>query len=350
MRLSIILISITTFVSFAGTATQTDWSGGDGVIGPVIDWGDQFYSDTDVNWSSDPGEVSLGYSPVEHTVDGSFDGANSVYAQDVDGDGDMDVLGAAYLDDDITCWENDDGSGTSWTEHTIDGSFDRATSVYAQDVDGDGYMDVLGTASGDDDEITWWENVDGSGTSWTEHTLDGSFHGARSVYAEDVDGDGDMDVLGAAYLDDCITWWENDDGSGTSWTEHTVDGFTRATSVYAQDVDGDGDMDVLGSAYAVHDITWWENDDGSGTSWTEHTVDGNFAGAWSVHAQDVNGDGDMDVLGAAWGDDDITWWENYDGSGTSWTEHTFVDFYGPQSVYAQDVDGDGYMDVCQRPG
>lgn len=300
MRLSIILISITTFVSFAGTATQTDWSGGDGVIGPVIDWGDQFYSDTDVNWSSDPGEVSLGYSPVEHTVDGSFDGANSVYAQDVDGDGDMDVLGAAYLDDDITCWENDDGSGTSWTEHTIDGSFDRATSVYAQDVDGDGYMDVLGTASGDDDEITWWENVDGSGTSWTEHTLDGSFHGARSVYAEDVDGDGDMDVLGAAYLDDCITWWENDDGSGTSWTEHTVDG--------------------------------------------------NFAGAWSVHAQDVNGDGDMDVLGAAWGDDDITWWENYDGSGTSWTEHTFVDFYGPQSVYAQDVDGDGYMDVCQRPG
>ena len=34
--------------------------------------------------------------------------------------------------------------------------------------------------------------------------------GASSVHAADVDGDGDIDVLGAAYLADGITWWEND--------------------------------------------------------------------------------------------------------------------------------------------
>jgi len=45
-------------------------------------------------------------------------------------------------------------------------------------------------------DITWWEN-DGS-QNFTEHPIAGSFTGARSVYAIDVDGDSDIDVLGAA--------------------------------------------------------------------------------------------------------------------------------------------------------
>jgi len=32
---------------------------------------------------------------------------------------------------------------------------------------------------------------------------------AASVYAADVDGDGDMDVLSASYYDDKISWYEN---------------------------------------------------------------------------------------------------------------------------------------------
>lgn len=32
--------------------------------------------------------------------------------------------------------------------------------------------------------------------SFYEHTIDGTFNGATSVYAIDLDGDGDVDVLG----------------------------------------------------------------------------------------------------------------------------------------------------------
>ena len=39
---------------------------------------------------------------TEHTIAGDFDGAFSVYVADVDGDGDTDVLGAAFEADDIT--------------------------------------------------------------------------------------------------------------------------------------------------------------------------------------------------------------------------------------------------------
>jgi len=337
----IIILCIT--VVYADSATQTDWSGGDGIYGPVIDWGNEFFMDTDVSYSNPSDLVLL---PLEHTVDEDFDYAGSVFSADVNGDGYMDVLGAASIADDITWWENVDGTGTSWTEHTVDGDFTGAQSVFSADVNGDGYMDVLGAAYNAHD-IAWWENVDGSGTSWTEHTVDGDFVYATSVYSADVNGNGYTDVLGAASIADDITWWENVDGSGTSWTEHTVDGdFDGANSVFSADVNGDGYMDVLGTAWAADDITWWENVGGSGTSWTEHTVDGDFWAARSVYSADVNGDGYMDVLGAAAGIHDITWWENVGGTGTSWTEH-IVDgeFYGAWSVFSADVNGDGYMDV-----
>ena len=38
------------------------------------------------------------------------------------------------------------------------------------------------------------------------HTITTSADGARSVYAADVDGDGDMDVLSASMVDDKIAW------------------------------------------------------------------------------------------------------------------------------------------------
>ncbi len=152
---------------------------------------------------------------TEHTVDGTFDGAISVYAADVDGDGDTDVLGAAYDADEITWWENTTGDGTTWTERTIDAAFDGAISVYAADVDGDGDTDVLGAAD-IDGEITWWENTAGAGTTWAEHTIAAALNFASSVYAADVDGDGDTDVLGAAQGDDAITWWENTAGDGST--------------------------------------------------------------------------------------------------------------------------------------
>ncbi len=101
----------------------------------------------------------------------------------------------------------------NWTEHTIAANFDYARSVFAIDLDDDGDVDVLGAAEFADD-ITWWEN-DGS-ENFTVHTIDANFNGARSVFAIDLDDDNDVDVLGAAVDADDITWWESDLAPGVT--------------------------------------------------------------------------------------------------------------------------------------
>ena len=83
--------------------------------------------------------------------------------------------------------------------------------------------------------------------SFTAHTISTSADGARSVYAVDVDGDGDMDVLSASQGDDKIAWYENN--GSESFTAHTISSSAdRAWSVYAVDVDRDGDIDVLSAS------------------------------------------------------------------------------------------------------
>ena len=64
-------------------------------------------------------------------------------------------------------------------EHVISTSAMFASCVYAEDVDGDGDMDVL-SSSRHDNKIAWYEN-DGSG-SFTEEVISTSANGASSVY------------------------------------------------------------------------------------------------------------------------------------------------------------------------
>jgi hypothetical protein len=58
-----------------------------------------------------------------------------------------------------------------------------------------------------DNTIAWYEN-DGA-QAFTKRTIATDAVGAYSVYAADVDGDGDIDVLSASISDDSIDVYEN---------------------------------------------------------------------------------------------------------------------------------------------
>ncbi|UCD20259.1 MAG: VCBS repeat-containing protein, partial [candidate division WOR-3 bacterium] len=230
--LSLLIVLVFGSMAIAETAVQTDWSGGAGISGPVIDWANTFDTESNLNWYSVSGELSLDYSaPMEHSISVSYVNVNQAFPVDVDGDGDMDVLATAgrysppyFFSGRIEWWENIDSVGTSWTYHTVDDNFTSAPSVSSADLDGDGDMDLIGAALGTINYPTWWENVDGSGINLVEHTIPTSIQDVSSVDTADVDGDGDLDLLSASVGYNDIAWHENVDGSGTNWIDHVIDG------------------------------------------------------------------------------------------------------------------------------
>ena len=180
----------------------------------------------------------------------------------MDGDGDMDIISASYLDDTIAWYENNNGDASSWTATDIATNADGAASVFAADLDGDGDMDIV-SASILDDTFAWYENNNGDASSWTATDIATNADGAVSVFAADMDGDGDMDIVSASYLDDTIAWYENNNGDASSWTVTDIATSANAPwTVFAADMDGDGDMDIVSASHDDDTIAWYENNNG----------------------------------------------------------------------------------------
>ena len=182
----------------------------------------------------------------------------------------MDVLSASHSDDKIAWYENTDGQGTFGGQQVITSQANGANSVYAADLDGDGDMDVL-SASGGDDNIAWYENTDGQGSFSDQQVIATQASYDLFVDAADLDGDGDIDVIsassgspglwnaGKAWYED-IAWYENLDGQGTFGPEQLITTQAwGAISIYSADIDGDGDMDVLSASYLDNKLAWYEN-------------------------------------------------------------------------------------------
>ena len=169
-------------------------------------------------------------------------------------------------------------------------------------------MDVL-SASLSDDKIAWYEN-DGNGKFSKQKIISSKAGGAISVYASDIDGDGDMDVLSASLHDHKIAWYQNDGNGKFSKQKIISSKAFGASSVYASDIDGDGDMDVLSASGTK--ITWYKNK-GNGKFPKQKIIASQTNSAiyfYVIYATDIDGDGDMDVLSASVGDDKIAWYEN----------------------------------------
>ena len=134
--------------------------------------------------------------------------ANDIFLADLDGDGDMDILSASELDDTIAWYENDGASNPSWTKRVIATSADGAGSVFAADIDGDGDLDVA-SASINDDTIAWYKNDGANDPSFTAIDIAINADNANGIYVADIDGDGDLDIVSSSYEDDTIAWHEN---------------------------------------------------------------------------------------------------------------------------------------------
>ncbi len=279
-----------------------------------------------------------------HVIDNNFNGPAGIFVADIDNDNLKDVLAAGADGNDVTWWKNTGGNPIEWLRQDIDLNFTGAIYVHPGDVDGDGLMDVL-AAGWYGNELAWWRNDGGDPITWTKYVISLNYKEAHEIMSCDVDKDGDMDVLGVSAGLNRISLFENDGNWPVNWTEHIIDNnFSGARSVDAKDIDGDGDIDIAGAALLDNEIAWWRNDGGDPIQFTKSIIGTGFTYAHKVQIVDIDKDGDQDILGTAYSKG-LSWWENDSSDSVGWTKR-FISYFNSAVVgWAFDADLDDDMDV-----
>ncbi|MCA9212626.1 MAG: VCBS repeat-containing protein [Planctomycetales bacterium] len=296
--------------------------------------------DNKVAWYENDGSARFGR---QMQIASDAGGLAEIDVADIDGDGDQDILAGSNSDSDVTWYENI-GNGDFSNEKLITSDTRNLQSVALADLDGDGAPDAL-SASYDDDKIAWYKN-DGQGNFGSQLVITTRANGAIKVDTADVDGDGDQDVLVAASLDSSVGWHENLDGLGTFGPYVRLPGFALAAEwITSGDLDGDGDLDLMSAAYGDGKIRWYENVDGNGDFATGIVIH-EGAGANTVEPIDVDGDGDLDIAVTLYGANDLLWYENTDGKGTFGASQIVTTSIGRSEIlYIADFDGNGRDDI-----
>ncbi len=310
------------------------------------------------------------YKPVPQNMDGYADNFFT-WVHDVTGDGWNDVLIVGLPGTPAFVFENPKAAGLDahWVKHKVMDGVGNESPQFVSIV-GDEQPELVCAHDG----------FFGFATYDPEHPLDAwTFHpilepkpvkmSAHGLGIGDVNGDRRLDVIHAH------GWYEQpaENPETSRWKAHQVS-FTQAyggAEMYAYDVDGDGDNDMI-TSHAAHDfgLGWYEQvvKDGE-VSFTHHLIMGSkpadskygtlFTEPHSVNLADIDGDGLKDIVTGK------TYWSHHRGSpmwdagavvywfklvrgagGVDWIPHQIDSEAGiGRQLVVDDVNADGLPDI-----
>ena len=242
---------------------------------------------------------------------------------DLDGDGVPQVI--CHWDGRFGSIEPDPSNPyAAWKFTPVGGNEDWPQFYHGEgvgDLNDDGRLDLIINDG-------WYEQpVDRSLTEWKFHR--GRFsqqRGGAQMFAYDIDGDGDNDVVSAKHAHEWgLAWYEQMPVEGSSrFREHTIMGtrseidrygiaFTQPHAMEVGDINGDGlvdlitgkrrwahgpDGDIEPSAEPV--LVWFElNRTPQGVVFRPHVIDRASGVGVQIHTADLNADGRTDVATAS---------------------------------------------------
>ncbi|MEO0403304.1 MAG: FG-GAP-like repeat-containing protein, partial [Bacteroidota bacterium] len=278
--------------------------------------------------------------------EGMMNNAWDILCVDLDGDGDEDIL---YPDDGDgkTAWHENLDDGIISEENTITPFVSFPSNTLTADLNGDGIIDVISDSG--EGEFIWFEGL-GQGEFSTQTVLVEDIGYISTFQLADLNGDGNVDIVKGSNLGNSVSWFENLGGSYS--TEVILDQnaeFTRSLAL--DDLDGDGNIDiVIGSSLNNSNEVSWIRNEGGGVFSDKVVLSTQALGVQQVIIEDLNQDGNLDILAACEDADAILFLENQGGGVFTSDQEVSTNASGPTSVQVADYDNDGDMDVIGCSG
>jgi hypothetical protein len=275
---------------------------------------------------------------------------------DVDGDGDLDYIGARY-NPGLTVWleQPDQPLQKKWPVRLVDDQVHGIHGLLQGDVDRDGRMDLLATSAQPlppfPNSLAWYRIPSDvrQAPRWERHIFaQGDAPGLTHYLGfGDINGDGRPDAATGAKggeqdssgLGEWFAWWEAPSDPSLAWTKHLLPGkHPGATNIHPADMNGDGQVDLVASRGHGQGVVWFEAPD-----WQLHTIHDSLVEPHCLSVVDMDGDGDMDAATCAYGSQLVAWFEN-DGRG-NFTTHIVGHNQEAYDIRAVDMDSDGDLDL-----
>ncbi|MFM9985700.1 MAG: FG-GAP-like repeat-containing protein [Flavobacteriales bacterium] len=347
----------------------------------------QGYNAENLVWLSNDGIG--GFSEV-YIIASGLSSIDLINSADLDGDNDLDLIATAIYDQTIF-WVENLGGGQFGPVSMIDNAAVYTHALKSADLDGDGDTDILASPNGF--SITWYEN-DGNGSFGNDEVITQAVEAVDQLYAADFDGDLDLDILSLSNEDNKIAWYSNE-GNGSFSNQIIIydDLFSLQIDADLSDFENDDDIDLIISFNSANTILRFRNDgignfsleeeiffsdnmqpehvmiceldaDGYGDLIVEgpgviksllntngqvlaepQIVTPHLDCLQNANVGDLDGDGDIEIVGASQCNDRIVFYED-PWAGEHSNLHIVSDsILSPHDVFVADMDGDLDLDI-----
>lgn len=269
-------------------------------------------------------------------------------ALDVDGDGFVDQVSGG------TWYKNPGDPGKMWTKFSSKAI--PAHECISADINNDGKPDVV--MMNDTKGIYWYDFSAAPTKAWKGTRIgDGVRSGIGPVGCGDIDEDGDIDIVRTNI------WFENQNNGSRWIPHLSLKmvvrdlTFPNSSKAWVIDMDKDGDADIVQAESYVPDskVIWSAKMDKRGNTWYVNNVDlSTQQEIQSLAVADFDNDGDPDIfVGGSTRTKDFHKrsfiYENLDGMGKQWKKHEILVDQESFDARAGDVDGDGDIDIVGKP-
>jgi hypothetical protein len=301
------------------------------------------------------------FTAIELAASNDLDGVSGLAVEDVDSDGQDDVIAACngrlvYLHS-----PPNPRTAAGWTLNTVDQSDDAGVGQWSDvavgDINGANGLDIVACNS-TGGWLSWFANPGNAttGTGWTRTHIDNvTRDGAVAVLLDDIDSDGRTDVFSTAPSETTarIAWYANptDPVNGT-WTRTTIGNLTAVSRVADGDLDLDGQDDLVVVNGPGRVVGWYAKPTNATSAWPGYQI-AEYTNTSlgpprpiDVKVADVDGDSQLDVIVATEQAGTLRWFIPVGAQTLGWGENNIKDLTEDLGrIAVGDIDGDGRPDV-----